>query len=411
MALVAVLSMRNAAHRSGGDLGARWQGELGFAGQTVIEFQARQVHGAGAGPIAILVDDVTPALSQAVDRLRADGIAVTLVREMPALGRMIGQDDEILLIADGHILPTGHVELLAGTTGGRLLVLPSNPATARFERIDAGHVWAGAARAPASTVYRLIDMLGDWDFALTLVRSLAQEGADRSLCAIAEVYDGLIVCATDQATADAATDALVRSGGRAGQADDKSLDDWIAGGMSSALAAYAIRHGMAANVLRGSALGLGVLGLVLVIVGFVSVGLVATLAAYVADRAVQEKSHILRLAPVPAALAWSVPVLVLVVIAVAGILDVPGGLLADLGAVMTALLLGLVPTAHERGGAGLPPWTRLGPGLCLLVLFVGALAGMLEQALVLCGIGALASLAYGLLAPPIHVAGQQKMPV
>ena len=53
---------------------------LVFAGQTLVEYQARQAAEAGAGHISIHVGAITPSLTRSVDRLLADGINVSLVR-------------------------------------------------------------------------------------------------------------------------------------------------------------------------------------------------------------------------------------------------------------------------------------------------------------------------------------------
>src|SRR3546814_9280982 len=62
---------------------------LVFAGQTLVEYQARQAAQAGAGHISIHVNAITPPLSRSVDRLNADGISVSLVRTPAELRQTI----------------------------------------------------------------------------------------------------------------------------------------------------------------------------------------------------------------------------------------------------------------------------------------------------------------------------------
>src|SRR3546814_3937236 len=76
---------------------------LVFAGQTLVEYQARQAAQAGAGHISIHVNAITPPLSRSVDRLNADGISVSLVRTPAELRQTIPPDTDILLIGDGVI--------------------------------------------------------------------------------------------------------------------------------------------------------------------------------------------------------------------------------------------------------------------------------------------------------------------
>src|SRR3546814_8234859 len=83
MTFAAILS----ASRAGGDSAGSLRASLHFAGQTLVEYQARQAVRAGADRVMILVSVITPALSQAVDRLSADGIAVALVRDMVSMVR------------------------------------------------------------------------------------------------------------------------------------------------------------------------------------------------------------------------------------------------------------------------------------------------------------------------------------
>ena len=96
MSFSAILS----ASRTTADTPAGLRASLHFAGQTLIEYQARQAARAGADRIMILVSVITPAVSQAVDRLSADGIAVALVRDMVSMVRDVPRDADVLLVAD-----------------------------------------------------------------------------------------------------------------------------------------------------------------------------------------------------------------------------------------------------------------------------------------------------------------------
>jgi len=168
MGFAAILSASRASADSSGGLRAC----LHFAGQTLVEYQARQAVRAGADRIFIMVSVITPALSQAVDRLSADGIAVALVRDMVSMVRDAPRDVDALLMADGAIVSQAHVDSLGAAEGDTLLVADDSRASAPLERIDAGQRWAGLARISPALLFGTLDMIGDWDLALTLVRAM-----------------------------------------------------------------------------------------------------------------------------------------------------------------------------------------------------------------------------------------------
>lgn len=394
MALVAILSVRTAIRHVPGAMDARRQGELIFAGQTLVEYQARQVHSAGATRIVILVEEVNPVLAGAVDRLGHDGIHVTLVRDMPSLGRMVGLVDDILLLGDGHVLPGEDIRRLAQASGPWLLVLPSGPATVAFERIDAGQVWAGAARAPAPLLLGILDMLGDWDLALTLVRRLVQDGAGRTACETSDVFDGLISIMTDQATADAATQVLTRAG-RGLDQPAGDLDDWPVGRPATLLTPVVVRRGISGATLRAGAIPLGLVGLVLIAASWDMIGLLLSLGALIADRVARQLDRVLRLAPGTRPVEHAVRVVALAAILEVGLLRGGGGALAGAGALLSVGLLALMQAAQSRGlGRGMPNFFKFAPGSALLVLIVGAALGIVGQASALCAVLAFASHAY-----------------
>ncbi|OYW85720.1 MAG: hypothetical protein B7Z20_08560, partial [Sphingobium sp. 32-64-5] len=98
------------------------RGQIIFAAQTLIEYQARQATGAGARELFIMVEAVTPQLSRLVDRLIADGIQVHLIRDMPALVRQIPRNSDILLFADGMVVDQAYIRQLGEAEGNALLV-------------------------------------------------------------------------------------------------------------------------------------------------------------------------------------------------------------------------------------------------------------------------------------------------
>jgi hypothetical protein len=208
MTFAAILS----ASRASGDSSAALRASLHFAGQTLVEYQARQAARAGADRIMILVSVITPALSQAVDRLSADGIAVALVRDMVSMVRDAPRDSDVLLVADGIIVAQTHFDAIAEREGNALLVTDDSRASAPLERIDAGQRWAGLARISPDLLFGTLDMIGDWDLSLTLVRAAVQNGARRVTVPQDDLLTGSVALIDSQAQADLVAQAVMSAG-------------------------------------------------------------------------------------------------------------------------------------------------------------------------------------------------------
>ncbi|MCE7796946.1 hypothetical protein LWE61_10290 [Sphingobium sufflavum] len=380
-----------------GGIALRRRGELTFAGQSIVEYQARQAHAAGAGHALILVDDISPVLTATVDRLAADGIHATLIRDMPTLSRMIGATDQLLLIGDGHIVPESHIELLAHNDHAALLAIPAGPATRSFERIDAEQMWGGALLAPAAMLLRIMDMLGDWDVPLTLLRTAVQDGSARMQCEMADVFDGRITVATTQAAADAATDALARTPQR-GTENGGDIDDWPVGAPAARIVPFAIRHGIASTMVRNIAIGLGLLGLVAILGGLVMLGCLLAFFGLVADRVAGQLDRLLRLAMGTRPLDHAMGVIALLVLLATGIIHGDGGPLGAAGATLCVGLIALNILIRRRGiGGDVPEVLKFAPGTALLLLALGGLLNATGTMFAICALLAFASHANQLL--------------
>ncbi len=208
MTFSAILS----ASRASSDPSGALRASLHFAGQTLVEYQARQAARAGADRILILVSVITPALSQAVDRLSADGIAVALIRDMVSMVRDAPRDADVVLVADGVVIAQGHFDAIAEREGNALLVTDDSRASAPFERIDAGQRWAGLARISPDLLFGTLDMIGDWDLSLTLVRAAVQNGARRITVPQDDLLTGRVALVDGQAQADLVAQAVMSAG-------------------------------------------------------------------------------------------------------------------------------------------------------------------------------------------------------
>jgi hypothetical protein len=150
---------------------------LPLAGRTLIEYQARCLAAAGAAPLVVLVERVPPALNDAFERLRGEGISVVPVSDGNEAASRFEAGSQLILLGDGVAPDIGDLEQLIGETDGAVLTVPDDEAHAEFERIDGLQRWAGVARVDSSMLGATAAMLGDWDLQSTLLRRVIQSGA------------------------------------------------------------------------------------------------------------------------------------------------------------------------------------------------------------------------------------------
>jgi len=367
MTFAAILS----ASRPSGDPSASPRAGLVFAGQTLVEYQARQAARAGADRILILVGVVTPALSQAVDRLSADGIPVGLVRDMVSMLRDAPRDSDVLLVADGAAIAQQHFQAMAQTDGNALLVVDDSRASAPFERIDAGQRWAGLARVSPELLFGTLDMVGDWDLALTLVRGTVQAGARRITVPQDDLLEGRVVLVETQEQAELAQMSVV--GTTRGDVRGGGLDHYLLAPLARLAGASLMRLQVPAMQMRVLSILLAAVALVPIELRWTAMGFailfVSLLSLAIADRLDQ-------LALRPPARGWAAlttPVLALVGL----VLAAPG-----MQTICVALLLGLLMLAGRWGRAAhVRPWMVLTLSASTLLLWLAAMLGRLDAGL------------------------------
>ena len=143
----------------------------------MVERQARRGAAAGADPIVIAVERVPAELLAAVDRLRSQGIDMIVARTAADAADAVDSADRLLLVADGLVASTAHVERLLALDGNTLLTVPDVRVDDRFERIDGHSRWAGLALLDGRLLHETAERLGDWDLQSTLLRRAVQTGA------------------------------------------------------------------------------------------------------------------------------------------------------------------------------------------------------------------------------------------
>lgn len=159
------------------DRPAQLTATLPFAGVTLIEYQARLLVAAGASQIVILVARLTPELLGAINRVGKRGVAVDTVRTASEAAAKLHPLARVLMLADGLTTTEETLEVLARDGGDALLVMPEDRATAGYERVGGGMVWAGVARLDPQRVGELAAMPRDYDVQSTLVRLASQARA------------------------------------------------------------------------------------------------------------------------------------------------------------------------------------------------------------------------------------------
>lgn len=366
MSFAAILS----ASRASGDSPAGLRASLYFAGQTLVEYQARQAAHAGADRIMILVSVITPALSQAVDRLSADGIAVALVRDMVSMVRDAPRDSDVLLVADGAIVSQSHFDGIGAAQGNAMLVTDDSRASAPFERIDAGQRWAGLARISPDLLFGTLDMIGDWDLALTLVRTAVQKGARRITVPQDDLLEGRVALIESQAQADLVAQAVTAAGSSRAHSRG-GIEHYLLAPLARIVSPTLMRMQVPALQVRIAAIALGAVALVPIELGWALTGFCLLMGALLLSEISDRLGDLALRTPLMGWFAFCAPATVL-----AGMVFAGGTTLAaDL-----ALLLGILMVADRWGRtAAARSWMIFTPGTALLLLILTGFVGLMAE--------------------------------
>ncbi|HZV17323.1 MAG TPA: hypothetical protein VFF84_01365 [Sphingobium sp.] len=398
MAFIALLSARDSAREG---TGAAADGALiEFGGQPLVEFQARIAIAAGADHILIQTDAVTTDLAQLVDRLTGERQAsVALVRDMLSLSRGLAPADRILLIAENMLIPTEAVVALAGQPPPAMLTLPSAPTTSGFERIDAEAMWAGALLLPGEAVLATLDMLGEWDLGLTVLRRAVQMNAERIMLPPELVMDGQLGALHSQQSADAALQVLADRETRAVAGEGDGLQRVLAM-VSRPLLHELVRRQIEPARLTGITLVLGILGLALGIAGFPVPGLVLALLSFgLRDLAAQCAEITLRPKASPYG-HYAIDAMAVALLALIGWRLSEGQLLSISGSWFPIFIAVLISSTRAQADivTGLwAPWVRISVPIALFVVLGGLLVGQGGAAFALLGLLAIAAVTLRLI--------------
>jgi hypothetical protein len=177
--------------------------ELPVAGQTVIEHQALLLAEVGAERVIVIAEQLPQGLAAALTRLRRDGLAIDVVRNVGEVAQRLRPEERLFLMGDGVVLDQSAAERLLSAPLPAILVLPDLPETRGWELIDATARWTGVLLVDGELVRRTARMLGDWDLQSTLLRNAIQAGAERvapnASPLLAQVHDAATALAVEQA--------------------------------------------------------------------------------------------------------------------------------------------------------------------------------------------------------------------
>ncbi len=174
---------------------------LPVAGMSVVEHQAEQARAIGCDIFLLLIDALPAALTEAVDRIRARGLPVQLVRNASDVMAACQSASELWLIADGLVAAPRLWRAAGVGEAPLLLTVEDGPVTATLERIDAQTRWAGLARLTPAQWADLPNAPADWDAQLYLLRGAIQSGVTQYACEPAMFVGG------DATLADSLEDA------------------------------------------------------------------------------------------------------------------------------------------------------------------------------------------------------------
>ncbi len=366
---------------------------LHFAGQSLLEYQVRQAAEAGAEQVMVLVGAVTQPLSRAIDRLTADGISVSIVRDMVSLLREAPRDRDMMLVADGAVVPQRFYTAVASQPGNVLLVTEDSATTAGFERIDAGQRWAGVARVSPDVLFGTLDMIGDWDLELTMVRAVVQAGSHRIGIPSEEVMDARLALISSQAEADLVSRALLV--GKRAPAGEAGAERVILAPLAARIAPEFLRSQVPAGQVRAGAIAVSLIGIVATLLGWPMIALFLYLTALLLSLTVDRLVQLARRGGLE---GWVGIMPHLTVLAGVALLGNEAGRTMDglyLAGLLAILMLGL------RSGRfhGARKWAILTPGSTLLLLLLTTGGGYFHFGLTLSIACAILSLGLAILGP------------
>ncbi|UVO53181.1 hypothetical protein [Sphingomonas sp. SUN039] len=173
------------------------------------EFQLRRAVRAGALHLVLVADRVGRDVVEAIDRLRGEGLPVTLARSTAEVADLFHPQEAVLLLTGSSIVADERMKALLAEPKPALLCIGADRAGTGHELIDAHSHWVGMARLDGAQIRATASMAGDWDLGSMLLRKAVAARAGRIALAPGEMLGD----ASDPAGATAASRSLVAGAG------------------------------------------------------------------------------------------------------------------------------------------------------------------------------------------------------
>ena len=340
---------------------------LPVGGVTLIEFQARLLIAAGASQIIVVVSRLTPELLGAINRLSRRGIAVDAVRGPAEVLAKLHPLARVMWLADGLMTTSVMVEAMRDRDRDTLLVAPTGD---ELERIGPSAVWAGLATIDPQRIADVVKLPADYDFASSLLRVIAQRGAEQLPLPETAVREGHGVQRDSRALAAKGRAALVAALG--------TRTNWVDRFLVAPLARLALPPLVARGVPPVALAGLGGLcglgGLAAIAIGWTASGMAAIVLALAFLALADVLAWLRDERSLGRILRWSTPAVAALATLLLG--QRVGFLAASATPPLLALATVLAGALAERAAAAVTrPWWWAVPAAYPLILLPAVLIG------------------------------------
>ena len=340
---------------------------LPVGGVTLIEFQARLLIAAGASQIIVVVSRLTPELLGAINRLSRRGIAVEAVRGPAEVLAKLHPLARVMWLADGLMTTSVMVEAMRDRDRDTLLVAPTGD---ELERIGPSAVWAGIATIDPQRIADVVKLPADYDFASSLLRVIAQRGAEQLPLPETAVREGHGVQRDSRALAAKGRAALVAALG--------TRTNWVDRFLVAPLARLALPPLVARGVPPVALAGLGGLcglgGLAAIAIGWTASGMAAIVLALAFLALADVLAWLRDERSLGRILRWSTPAIAALATLLLG--QRVGFLAASATPPLLALATVLAGALAERAAAAVTrPWWWAVPAAYPLILLPAVLIG------------------------------------
>ena len=340
---------------------------LPVGGVTLIEFQARLLIAAGASQIIVVVSRLTPELLGAINRLGRRGIAVDAVRGPAEVLAKLHPLARVMWLADGLMTTSVMVEAMRDRDRDTLLVAPTGD---ELERIGPSAVWAGIATIDPQRIADVVKLPADYDFASSLLRVIAQRGAEQLPLPDTAVREGHGVQRDSRALAAKGRAALVAALG--------TRTNWVDRFLVAPLARLALPPLVARGVPPVALAGLGGLcglgGLAAIAIGWTASGMAAIVLALAFLALADVLAWLRDERSLGRILRWSTPAVAALATLLLG--QRVGFLAASATPPLLALATVLAGALAERAAAAVTrPWWWAVPAAYPLILLPAVLIG------------------------------------